>query len=131
MMSIDYLIGLLIDGGVFYGVNEIIRKAGLSQAKPDMSDVTIYVLMDALVKKGYLINPDIMAKINASVSAQPGPDNTRTRDMYVALLAAAGMIAYDSVQKGSLKIVPGLIKAFAGQLGNIFVDEAFALNRID
>lgn len=131
MKSLDFIIGLLIDGGVFYGVNEILNAGGLKMAKPDMSDITIYVLVDALVKKGYLVNADLIIGLGDVFEGKEGMSTSRSRDVYVALLAAIGMIIFDSVQKKKIKIVAPLVKAFAGQFGNILIDETFGLKRIN
>lgn len=130
MKMLDYLIGLLIDGGVFYGVNEILNAGGLKIAKPDMSDVTIYVLIDALVKKGYLVSSDLQMSVSELVD-EKGMSTYRSRDAYIGLLAALGMALYDSVQKKKLHIIGPVIKAFAGQFGNVLVDEVFGLRRIN
>lgn len=131
MLMLDKLIGIAIDAGVFYSVNEILNAAGVKYAKADMSDVVIYTIIDALVKNGYLVQGDIQKELSTWVAKTPGKSGIRARDAYVGLLSALGMIAFDSLQRKKLVILGPLIKASAGQLGNVFVDEALGLSRIN
>lgn len=124
----NYLISILIDTGVFYGTNEGLKMAGIKQAKINMPDVAIYAVVDALVRKGYLASPELKKGID-DMMGQDSRLGTRSRDAYIAILAALGMIVYDSIQAKRVKVIGPLIKAFSAQLANVVLDESLGLSK--
>lgn len=120
-------VALAIDGIAFAGSNEIVAMGGYPGAKVSTSDVVVYLVVDALIRKGYLMNKDLGTEVFGMFD---DPSSPYSIEAYRGVISAVALSLKDSLRKKKLVILNPLIKAVIGSFGVAFVDDIFGLKKI-
>lgn len=126
--TLQTLLALGIDGLAFAGSNELVAMAGYKGARVGGGDIMVYLVVDFLIRRGYLVNADLMGSI-ADISDN-GMGEVYNLEFYKGIIAAIGLILKDSLKNKKLVLMNPIIKAAVGALGNGFVDDIFKLKKI-